>query len=554
MKKLTYLTFSFALALVMPLVSFAAAPTATQTSTEIAGSSFVAHYKVDTPPAANTTAYLWVGEYLKTPNSWISKSKVVANLPKTGGGYPKVFNAEMEFSEYGIVPGTVYAYAILDKNTGTLVGQNVLDVNTAESLLVRCFTDTGSVPCKNTPKNQEFNASSFTITPATPTQDPNHAGKYATSISIAANAGTTFVAPAPLNIKISKSNGTAPATVKQNFITVTPGQTNSTIFDDLTTGDYTATLYSGNNPASSEVAWKITASAQPPQQPPQQPGQPGGGGQPGGAGGQSSYIGGISMWFNPSDQKVNEDSASLRATISAILDMPADFEVLAGSSPSKISISFKPVLEPPTTNVGLVAGDVRTMVIPFNGLSKGTTYYFLIKNNATGTQSPLWNFTTKGGTTPAPESEMTIFDAESSHYGDPGGFEPLKDTISDKGIVPKCGRTQNEAGTIPVKETRMCAYEDFMQLVSNVIQYALIIIGPIIAIVVMYAGAMIIVLNTKKDPTGQIMEQIHKYYNMLTGAAIGVGIILIAWVLVATIIKELGVRPEFVLLDLFNSK
>jgi len=82
----------------------------------------------------------------------------------------------------------------------------------------------------------------------------------------------------------------------------------------------------------------------------------------------------------------------------------------------------------------------------------------------------------------------------------------------------------------------------------------LIIIGPIIAVVVMFSGAMILWLNYDSDPTAEIEKQKKKYFGILGRAAIGLGIVLIAWVLVATLIKELGVKPEFVLLDLFNSK
>lgn len=130
----------------------------------------------------------------------------------------------------------------------------------------------------------------------------------------------------------------------------------------------------------------------------------------------------------------------------------------------------------------------------------------------------------------------------------------MQDTISDKGIVPKCGRTQNAAGTIPDKELEMCKYQDFMQLITNIIQYALIIIGPIIAMICMFSGAMILWLNYNSDPTTGIQKQIKYYWGILVRAIIGLFIIMIAWVIVATVIKELGVKPAFVLLDVFSGK
>lgn len=266
----------------------------------------------------------------------------------------------------------------------------------------------------------------------------------------------------------------------------------------------------------------------------------------------ADYVGGITILFKPSDQQVTETSATLKATVSANLEMPVQFQVIGGTNPAQMNKVIEPTLEPASVNQELVPGETKILTIPFTGLVKNTTYHFIVKNNATGTISPVWNFTTKGGTNGVPQSAMTIFDTESSPYADPGSFEPVTDTISDKGIVPKCGRTQNEAGTLPASETRMCTANDFMQLIANVIQYALIIIGPIIAIVIMGAGAMIIWLNWSSDPTQEIKDQIKKYWGILVNACIGIGIILIAWVLVATIIKELGIKPEFILLDLFS--
>lgn len=269
---------------------------------------------------------------------------------------------------------------------------------------------------------------------------------------------------------------------------------------------------------------------------------------------QSSYAGGMTITWNPDNQIVEETSAVLKGTVSVQLEMPVKLQVLSGVSPTQINKVYVPILSPVSPSIIMIPGEVKTFTIPFDNLTKATTYYFIIKNTETGQQSPVLNVTTKGGTSSLPESSTTIFDNQTSPYADPGSFKPVGDTVSDKGIVPKCGRTQNAAGTIPPKELEMCTQEDFMQLVANVIQYALIIIGPIIAVVVMFAGAMILWLNYSKDPGPAIESEINKYKAILVRAIIGVFIIMIAWVLVATLIKELGVKPEFVLLDLFSAK
>ncbi len=549
MKTISKIFILILVSLVSPVISYAASLTATQTSNGVIGNAFVAQYSVAQPPAATTKVYLWVGEYDKTPAAWITQSQIIATLPTTTNGYPKTFPAQMDFSTLGVVAGTKYAYTIADKASTN--GAFYFDVNTAESLSVKCFMTTGAVPCKTPAANLPFDDGSFTLTPLAQQPDAEHAGKFITGFSIAPNGVLTV--DVPLILKIYKYTGSTPIFLKQGNLSIPLGS--GTIFptvNDLAAGDYSASLLSGTAQVSADGRWTVVDSSTPGQNPnpspqPQLPNSPI-------LPGQSNYVGGISISFKPSDQIVNEDSAVIKATISVQLNMPADFQVLSGISPSQISQSFTPILQPVSVNQGLVPGEVRTFSIPFSGLAKGTTYYFVVKNNATGTQSPVWNFTTKGGTTQAPTSAMTVYDTASGPYADPGSFAPVADTISDKGIVPKCSRTQNEAGTIPPEEIRMCSYKDFIQLVTNVIQYALIIIGPIIAVVVMFAGAMILWLNYDSDPTAKIEAQKKKYFGILGRAAIGLGIVLIAWVLVATLIKELGVKPEFVLLDLFNSK
>ena len=69
----------------------------------------------------------------------------------------------------------------------------------------------------------------------------------------------------------------------------------------------------------------------------------------------------------------------------------------------------------------------------------------------------------------------------------------------------------------------------------------------------MFAGAMVLWLNYNSDPTEEITKQKKKYIGILTRAAIGIFIVMIAWVLVATVLKELGVKQEYVLLDLFSA-
>jgi uncharacterized membrane protein len=98
----------------------------------------------------------------------------------------------------------------------------------------------------------------------------------------------------------------------------------------------------------------------------------------------------------------------------------------------------------------------------------------------------------------------------------------------------------------------MCGYKDFMQLIANIINYALLFLGPVIAAYAMYLGVMIILEARVSDPTSAVMKKLENHKKQLGRIVLGVIIILFAWTLIATVIKELGVKPNYVLLDVFQ--
>ncbi len=183
--------------------------------------------------------------------------------------------------------------------------------------------------------------------------------------------------------------------------------------------------------------------------------------------------------------------------------------------------------------------------ISFIGLIAGKTYYFSIKNNITGVYSDPIQFTTTGGKNNNGGSIGVVGD--NLQNGIPDASPAVTDTISDKGIVPKCGRTATD------ETGRMCTFKDFMQLIANVIQFGLIMIGPIVAILAMYAGAMIIWLGKIPDPTAEQSQRLRDAKKVLVRAAIGLVIIVTAWTMISTILIELGVQKGYILLDIFSS-
>ncbi|NBV42657.1 hypothetical protein EBR96_07820, partial [bacterium] len=202
---------------------------------------------------------------------------------------------------------------------------------------------------------------------------------------------------------------------------------------------------------------------------------------------------------------------------------------------------------------GLKAGADATGTLVFSGLTAGTTYNFVIRNKVTNTVSEPVRFTTP--TADGQKSYVSYANGAydylpSGGYDAPVGDGVVEDTISDSGIVPKCGRTPGPG--IPVTETVPCGYKDFLQLIANVIKYALIILGPIIAIIFIYSGFTIMIYGKIPDPTQEQKAILKGAKQRLVRIAIGLLIILSAWVAIATITRELGVKEEYTLLDVFT--
>lgn len=525
----------------IPLFSHAAT-SITQQTPDVSSTKYTAHYTVTGVPTGNTVVKVYVRLAEYGTNAWNYNVAGTSLIDISSTSQGASFNVDFPFSQLGLVAGKLYKYQLADSGTAT---GNILTALT-------CFTTSGFASCTSQPMNPTLTVSSFTVAPGTDVPNTLHPGNFNKPFAIT----PSFNVASPISVlwKVLKKTNSTFQPYDETVVNIPIGSGTTTITqNNMSPGDYSAKLFSGTTQVSAEYTWTIANPNGPTQQSTQQPPQSLPGPLVGSGSNSSVYLGGMSLWWPPEEQVVNETDATLKAHLSAQLQMPVQIEVLSGLSTTQIDHSFTPTLQPASMNMGLEPGEVKTFEVPFTGLVKGTTYYFLVKNNATGTQSPVWNFTTKGGTSPIPQSSTTIYDAETSPYADPGTGGPVIDTISDQGIVPHCGRTQNADGTVPDNETKMCTYADFMQLIANVIQFALIIIGPIIAIIVMFAGAMVLWLNYNSDPTEEITKQKKKYIGILTRAAIGIFIVMIAWVLVATVLKELGVKQEYVLLDLFSA-
>lgn len=246
--------------------------------------------------------------------------------------------------------------------------------------------------------------------------------------------------------------------------------------------------------------------------------------------------------FPPNDQVITETSAQIKGLVTTVLTSPVNITAVSGISGQPLG-NEKTVLTVPAP--GIVPGEQKTITLTFSGLTPGVTYAFALRNNGI-TSSPVSFTTPNNSSVPNP-----LFNGSSlGTSNNPNTNQPAVDTISEKGIVPKCGRTPGDG--VPDKETEMCTYKDFLQLIENIVTYTVTIISIVVGIYAIYSGVMIIWLGKDGDPTAAISAEIKKHKQQLLRIAVGVAIMASSYLIVLTIVRELGVREEYTLLDVIN--
>ncbi len=255
-------------------------------------------------------------------------------------------------------------------------------------------------------------------------------------------------------------------------------------------------------------------------------------------------IGGVVIGFPTNQQTVTGTSATIKGNVAVTVPAPVNISYLW-------SVSGQPLAsETPLLNVAsMQTGQTTPITLTFSNLTPGTTYQFAIKNVGSNKLGSPLIFTTPGGAT----NESAVF--EGVDVGNSGTPTPstLTATIPGTGLVPRCGLT---AGTdinghaATTAEQQMCGLNDFIQLITNVIQGILLLIGVVATILAMYSGFMIIWLGKTSDPGPAVEEAIRKYSKQLLNIVIGLVIIVCAFLIVSTIIRELGVKSDYSLLDI----
>jgi hypothetical protein len=578
MKKAASFIFIAAIVLVLaPMRALAATITTLNTTTS--SSSFAVQFKLTGQPQATTPIYAWIAR--ETGGSqWIKQDIYLMQIAPTDPT-PITFSVDFKFNDLGLQPGITYSYLLAD---ATGMPAHFLNY-------VACFTTTGPTTCPAV--TAESNGDEFPYpgpgggtspTSGTGGGSPTSGGTQGTGGSQGAGtqgsgnatAPGTATTPAPLdpshptvnsharnmsdatfdlyvNLPQTTENDAAfklvfrrknhmvmpPATLKLFYgikdATGVHLDTERTVHNGTFNSDYnhvtefsigglephTKYFYEFRETTTNKKYGVNSFETDSP---------------------ANTYTaGGISVTFPPDNQVITSNSAEIHGTVYSLVTVPIELSVLSGVAGSPLGN------EKPLFSATMLPGQSKPITVTLSGLVAGETYYFAIKNAVTGTvTSPLY-FTTPGGAL----NQVAKFAGHA--VGGTGAPDDItiEDSISDSGIVPKCGRTAGP-NVSDINETRMCGYKDFIQLVANVINYALLLLGPIIAIYAMYLGVMIIIEGKAKDPTSAMMKRLEDHKKQLGRIVIAVIIILFAWTLIATIIRELGVKPNYVLLDVFQ--
>jgi len=102
--------------------------------------------------------------------------------------------------------------------------------------------------------------------------------------------------------------------------------------------------------------------------------------------------------------------------------------------------------------------------------------------------------------------------------------------------------SNSDCGQVVEGNLDECDWNDFLQLMSRIMKYIIFISASISVLMFAYAGFLYL---TAFGEMGKV-EQAHKIFST---TITGVIIIMLAWLIVATILKGLQVAPEFSILQ-----
>lgn len=213
----------------------------------------------------------------------------------------------------------------------------------------------------------------------------------------------------------------------------------------------------------------------------------------------------------------------------------------------------------PTTSLFKAGNTLSPTVLIFKGVEKkfsqtvhslqpGTKYYYQVKEITKDfftTAQPM-SFTTPGtvittGTfDPNAPGIFTDYDF-NTNLGEPTGDGSAN--ITEPSVLVPCGKRADQNS----EENKNCKFEHLMILFGRIIDYLLVLLVPLTVLVAIYTGVQMILHR-------QIPAELMKYKDNLIRIGWGVAVMLLAWTIIATLLKTF-VDPgsmRFILLDLLG--
>jgi len=104
---------------------------------------------------------------------------------------------------------------------------------------------------------------------------------------------------------------------------------------------------------------------------------------------------------------------------------------------------------------------------------------------------------------------------------------PVVAHAQSSGLIPCTGVVVNGEG-------KLCTFEDFIKLISNVIDFLIFIIAPVIAaLLILYAGFLLLTSGASAESRG-------KAKTIMMDAIVGIVIAMLAWIIIKFILIALG--------------
>jgi hypothetical protein len=243
--------------------------------------------------------------------------------------------------------------------------------------------------------------------------------------------------------------------------------------------------------------------------------------------------------------------ATFSGTIKSSVNMRVGLDLYIGDTQGSLTKVFRSLLAP----TSLVANQEKPFELTVSDLQPGTKYFFKVHESTKDFDITPHEFPfITGGTAPVPSGP---YDPNApgagalipnytfpTNIGEPDGAGD-DTTIKDNGepLVP-CGKKSDQQD----EANKNCGFNHLIKLVANVFRFLLVMIFPLTVLACVYTGVQMILHRS-------MPAELEKYKDRLVKIVIGLAVMILAWVIVATVLRAL-VGPEaaqFIILDIFGN-